>query len=56
MHSSALRIIWGRDATSDYETSDTEISDVETGDEGAIESKMAFLGGLDTIYLPNIEH
>ena len=47
---------WGRGATSDNETSDAEIGDVETGDEGASESKMAFLRGLDTVYLLNIEH
>ena len=60
MHSSALRArmhcLEGRDATSDHETSDAEIGDAETGDEGASESKMAFLRGLDTVYLLNIEH
>ena len=59
MHSSALRAlecIVGGGQTSDNETSDAEIGDVETGDEGASESKIAFLRGLDTVYLLNIEH
>ena len=47
---------WGCGATTDSETKDAEISDVETGEDGASESKMAFLGGLDTVYLLNIEH
>ena len=47
---------WEHGTTSDHETSDAKIGDVETGDEGASESKMAFLRGLDTVYLLNIEH
>ena len=53
MHSSPP---WRRGATSDHETIDAEIGDVEIGDEGASESKMTFLRGLDTVYLLNIEH
>ena len=51
-----MHCLGGRGATSDHETSDAEIGDVETGDKGASESKMAFLRGLDTFYLLNIEH
>ena len=40
----------------DYETSNAGIGDDETGDKGASESKIAFLRGLDTVYLLNIEH
>ena len=47
---------WGRGATSDNETSGAEIGNFKTSDEGASDSKMAFLRGLDTVYLLNIEH
>ena len=56
MHFSALRtlecIAWGWSASSDCDISDAETGDVETSDEEASESQMAFLRGLDTIYLP----
>jgi hypothetical protein len=51
----ALSALGGRNATRDCETSDAEIGDIETGDERASESKIAFLRGLDTVYLLKIE-
>ena len=57
MHSSPLCVLeWNTWNTGDYETSAAEIGDVQTGDKGTSESKIAFLSGLDTFYLLQIEH